>query len=264
MTTRPVFLLTDFGPRGIYQGVMRAVILARQPAVAVHDLGNGVSPGAVEEGAYLLEAALPFLPPDAVVVVVVDPGVGSARRGLAVLGGGRLFVGPDNGVLEPALAEPDAEARLLEEPTLRLARVSPTFHGRDVFAPAGAALAAGFPFEDVGAVVADPVRARHAGALRAADGSFRARVVHVDSFGNLVTDLPVSALEAAFPGHGFRVRVGDETIEALVRTFSDVESGALLSYRGSSGRLELALRDGDLAAHVGCGRGATVRVEATA
>lgn len=149
-----VSLLTDFGLADPYVGVMHGVIAARAPGVRVVDLGHGVAPQDVRQGGWCLAQAWPYFPAGSVHVAVVDPGVGSARRVLAARQGGHAFLAPDNGLLALVLDE-GAEVRALDVARFALPRVSRTFHGRDVFSPAAAALASGTPFEELGAVVDD-------------------------------------------------------------------------------------------------------------
>jgi len=262
---RPIFLLTDFGPGGYYQGVMRGVIAGIAPESAVHDLTHGVTPGDVNEAAFILEASLDHLPADVVAVVVVDPGVGGDRRILAARFGDRLVLAPDNGVLTRVLSRSDlAEVRRLSNERLRLEKVSATFHGRDVFAPAAAHLARGFPFREAGPEVGDPVRvgreAPGAGSDTGEQPVLVAQVIHVDPFGNLVTDVTRDEWIRRVGSPAFRIQAGPVTLTRLMRTFSDVRSGEPLAYMGSTENLELAIRDGNAAAAWGMGTGDEIRV----
>lgn len=157
---RPVFIVTlttDFGGSDAWVGAMKGVILARCPKARVVDISHGIDPGDLLGGALVLDDAAPWYPPGTVHVVVVDPGVGTDRRAIVVKSRKRWFVGPDNGVLWPAVqADPRAKVHALPVP----ATASPTFHGRDVFAPVAARLAAGSAFTEVGPPVTDPVSLR--------------------------------------------------------------------------------------------------------
>ena len=271
LTPRPIVLLTDFGTRDNYVGQVKGVLAGLVPGAALIDLTHEVSPFDVAEGAWLLETALPALPPDAVVFAVVDPGVGSERLPLALVAGDRSFVGPDNGLLSGALAdaarphEPaqvalagtGAEAYAIDAAVARPSGLSATFHGRDLFAPAAAALAAGRNPAELGPPL-DSVRALppFRGVVSPA-GAIQGEVIHVDRYGNLVTTIRAEQLPDAVT-----VRVGVQTIEGPARTFSDVPPGAPLCHVDSSGYLAIAVNQGDAGATPGAGRGVLVTVTA--
>jgi S-adenosylmethionine hydrolase len=229
-----ITLITDFGTADGYVGAMKGVIASRAPSARVVDITHEIAPGDVEAAAFALRQAAPLFPPGTVHVVVVDPGVGSARRGIVGVGRGQRFVGPDNGLFA-GVAERAFEivARRFRRPS-----VSATFHGRDVFAPAAAALARGARPEAAGPEVPLTALPREPG-----------RVVHVDRFGNLITDLVGIA----------EIRIGERTLPVL-RTYSDVAPGELVAYVGSAGSVEIGVRDGSAAQVLQLGRGA--RVEA--
>jgi hypothetical protein len=259
MATRPIFLLTDFGAGSYYPGVMKAVILGRNPGLRVEDLGHGVHPGAVLEGAFILAASWPYLPLDAVVVTVVDPGVGTSRRILAARIEGRTALAPDNGVLTGVLERPsDAAIFAVGRPDLELPERSATFHGRDIFAPIAARLALGLREDELGPRVEDAVRLAD-WAPTAGPALIRGRIIHVDTFGNLVSNIRRSQIDRA-GGRGI-VRVGGTELRGLALTYATVASGALLAYIGSSGHLEIAVRDGRADQHLGIGIGAEVAFE---
>lgn len=259
-----VTLTTDFGLRDGYVAAMKGVILSVCRDARLVDVSHEIAPQAIAEAVFVTSTVWPFFPPDAIHVCVVDPGVGTERRALLLLTARGRFIGPDNGVLSAALPEPlrarapegggvveltdDVGAFWLEEPAYRLADVSRTFHGRDVFAPAAAHLAAGVPPEHFGPradrmVALPPFRAR-----RDASGALRGRVLHVDRFGNLVTDVRGTDLPSEVV-----VRIGGRTIRGLSPTFGTSEG--LLAFVGSYGYLAVAVRDGsaarELGAHVG-------------
>ncbi len=247
-----ITLLTDFGTADPYVGELRGVLLSGAPDATLADLSHEVPPGDVRAAAYLLDRAWRRFPSGTVHLVVVDPGVGTERSALALRAGGHAFVGPDNGVLSPALREGAEEIVALPIPT----EASPTFHGRDVFAPAAAALATGRALASLGeAPSAPPVTLEEAEPVRVGD-RVTGVVVAVDSFGNLVTNLG-----AEHVGAGARIHVAGFGEIPLHRTFGEVGPGALLAYRGSGGRLEVAVRDGSAAARLGVGVGAPVWVE---
>ncbi|MDE2149800.1 MAG: SAM-dependent chlorinase/fluorinase [Gammaproteobacteria bacterium] len=242
-----IALLTDFGTQDAYVGVMKGVILDIVRDVRVVDLTHAVGPQDLRAGAYVLWSAYRYFPDGTVFCAVVDPGVGSARRALALrlAADGRryAFVAPDNGLLTPLLDSASLSAAVaLENPRYRLPAPSATFHGRDVFAPAAAHLAAGVPLEALGPAL-DPqslVRIDWPQPQRTPEG-WHGCVLYVDRFGNLITNLPGTAIADG----DWRVRVAQITIERIARTFADVPEGSPVAYIGSSGLLELGLRNGD-------------------
>jgi S-adenosylmethionine hydrolase len=255
-----VTLLTDFGGRDGYVGAMKGVILTRCPEARIVDLGHDVPPGDVAAASFALAAAAPHFPP-AVHVAVVDPGVGSARRGLALRIGEQRYVGPDNGLFAVALADaPHAPLAIhsLENRTLWRAPVSPVFHGRDVFAPVAAHLAAGGALEDVGPLLErDALAGSAASEPTWSGGALRGQIVYVDRFGNLVTNVRV-APDAA---QGAEVEIAGRTL-ALARTYQDAPSGELVALVGSTGRLEIAVNGGSAAQRLGASVGRVLLVRA--
>jgi S-adenosyl-L-methionine hydrolase (adenosine-forming) len=249
-----VTLLTDFGTRDPFVGVMKGVVLGRCPGAAIVDLTHEIEPQAIAAGAFWVGQAYRYFAAGSVHVAVVDPGVGSERRALVVRAEQQLFVGPDNGIFEVVLRRAGtAEARSIELERLGLKGPSRTFHGRDVFAPVAGLLAAGaLAFEDVGPAVV-PVATRHVPQANVAATSAEGEVVVTDRFGNLVTNLE------GFETTGARVSVAGRTL-ALVGTYADVEPGALAALVGSFGQLEIAERDGSAARTLGAQRGTPVRV----
>ncbi len=254
-------LLTDFGTRDSYVGVMKGVILGIAPGVALVDLTHEIPPQNVRAAAYNLLVSYRYFPAGTVFCCVVDPGVGSQRRAVAVRAGAYTFVCPDNGLLTAVLNEtPAAHAVSLENPEYHLPHVSATFHGRDIFAPVAAHLARGVPLEALGPEL-DPghlVRLDWPRPRPTADGGWEAVVVYADHFGNLVTNLPGHLL--APPADAWRVDVGPLTISGVRRTFADVEVGEPVAYVGSSGFLELAVRQGNARRQWNVGPGLMVRL----
>jgi S-adenosylmethionine hydrolase len=265
-TRKPPVLafLTDFGEEDAYVASMKGVALGICPRARLVDVTHAVAPGDLLGAAMVLDDARRWLPEGTVFVVVVDPGVGTERRALAARAGGRFFVGPDNGVLWPALAA-DARARVREirSPRFRLKSVSDTFHGRDLFAPAAAALAAGRRLEAAGPAAADPARLE--GFFPERRGArLEGRVLRVDRFGNLVTSVRAEDLEAAFgsvPFPTLDIRLGGRLVDETARTYGLARAGVPFALLGSGGRLEVALRDGSAAAALSARRGDPVTVE---
>lgn len=257
-----VTLLTDFGTRDGYAGAMKGRILAENPALSVVDLTHDVPPGDVLFGAFALAQAVSFFPAGTVHCAVVDPGVGSGRAAIVVEHAGQLLVGPNNGLFGLTVRGPRRAYRILEASlhpdTDRGVGVCPTFHGRDIFAPAAARLASGQSPAALGPEMGDLVPLSMAEPVRTGEG-FRAQVIHVDRFGNLVTNVPEDCLSLA-PPQRWIVEVGSAEIGGVSRTFSDVESGRLVAYVGGAGYVEVAVRDGSAARLLDLGRGAPVMI----
>jgi S-adenosylmethionine hydrolase len=234
-------LTTDFGVRDSFVGTMKGVILSRCPAACIVDVCHDVPPQQIRTGALRLASAAPYFPAGTVHVAVVDPGVGGDRRAIAIDAGGQRFVGPDNGVLTLA-APPNAAGWRAVEITSRahmLRQVSQTFHGRDVFAPAAAHLAAGGALDDLGAAVAPVVELRL--PVPARDGRrLRGIVQDVDRFGNLITNVRADQLSDDYVE---RVCVGGATIHGLSHWYDP--SRNLIALVDSDGWLEVAAPGGN-------------------
>jgi S-adenosylmethionine hydrolase len=250
-----ITLTTDFGQRDPWVGIMKGVILRVIHDVQLVDLTHEIAPHDIMEAALALEAAAPFFPDRTVHLAVVDPGVGSPRRALALSTRGHLFVGPDNGLFTPFLEGRDWRAVEIQATSLGGAQPSRTFHGRDIFAPVAARLAAGASLASLGPQVRDPVRLRWPVASRTAEGLV-GEVVHVDRFGNLVTSIRAEDLgPGAAPRLGnIAIDVGRESL-TLVGTYADIPRGRAAGLIGSSGRLEISMREASAAAALGLGRG---------
>jgi S-adenosylmethionine hydrolase len=245
-----ITLLTDFGTADSYVAEVKGVLLSAAPEATLVDLTHSVPPGDVRAGAYLLGRAWHQFPAGTVHLAVVDPGVGTARAALAIGAHGHWFVGPDNGLFTFVLR--DAEVQIVSLPTPTGA--SPTFHGRDLFAPAAAALATGRPLATLG----EPLAAMPARLVYAEphyEGkSVVGQVVYVDRFGTLITNL-TSELVPPYA----TVEVEGLEIGPLRRTFGDVPTGGLVAYVGSGGQIEIAVRDGSASRRLGMGVDGRVR-----
>jgi hypothetical protein len=247
--TPPITLLTDFGTADGYVGEVKGVLCTLAPSAPLVDISHDLAPQDVEGARLAVARYWRRFPPGTVHLVIVDPGVGTSRAALAVASEGRYLVGPDNGVLSPSLFALDARAVRLPEP----AAAAPTFHGRDVFAPVAALLARGTPLEAVGEPHGDPVRRRTPPPLRREDGALEGEVLTFDRFGNAVTNLvPARPLPL-----GATVETMGQVIP-LVRTYGDVPPGAPLALVGSSGLVEVAVRNGSAAGRFGMARGQRV------
>jgi S-adenosylmethionine hydrolase len=261
---RVISLLTDFGTRDEYVGVIKGVILARNPQAVVVDISHAVAPQDVLGAAHMLKAAYPYFPHATVHVVVVDPGVGGRRAIVALaLEDGPLFLAPDNGVLTPILldARPQEVVRV-ENPAFFLDRISRTFHGRDIFAPVAAAIASGVPLRRLGPPMApgDLVRIDLLAARRDGANAVSGIIVGVDRFGNLITNID-AALLAAAPHPHVQVRIGAHRIQGLAATYEAAAPQRALALIGSRGTLEIAINCGNAAETLSVGTGATVRVD---
>ena len=248
--TRIITLLTDFGTADGYVGEMKGVLASNAPDCAIVDIAHDVAAHDVEAGRLAVARYWHRFPVGTIHIAVVDPGVGGARAAIAVESEGRLLVGPDNGLLSPAMLYQGARCVALPVP----ASAAPTFHGRDVFAPAAAQLATGTPLDSLGALCTDPVVRRTPEATRGADGATHGIVISIDRFGNLVTNL-ITRRQGA-------VDIGGASV-SICRTYSDVASGELTALIGSSGLVEIAVRDGSAAALLGVQRGERVVLRAT-
>ena len=242
-----VTLLTDFGLEDAYVGAMKGAILSMFARAIVVDITHGVRPFAVLQGAFLLDSAWRSFPPGTVHVAVVDPGVGTERRAIAFKAADHYFVGPDNGLFT-FLNDPLSETVELATPP----EAAPTFHGRDVFAPVAARLAAGAALAGLGRPHrAEPLRLPDAWASKVGE-AWRAQALHCDHFGNVISNLPIRALARIKQANGMRVRT--------VETYEDAPPNELVALVGSSGRIEFALREGSAAARLHVAPGDTLLV----
>lgn len=243
-------------------GVVHGVVHGICPGARLVDLTHAIPAGDVTRAAFVLEAAAPDFAPGTVHLAVVDPGVGTDRRALAVAAHGQLFVGPDNGLLEWAFDDPAAEIHALAEEKFFRSQVSRTFHGRDVFAPVAAHLAGGVPIAALGPIVKDPVRLKRA-VPHLDGGALYGSVMFVDRFGNAITNLDEASIAAAFPKlpeSTLSIEVAGRTVRGLARSYGDAPIGTLVAILGSSGRLELAEVGGHASSRFGIGARDPVRV----
>ena len=262
-----VALITDFGTRDHYAGATKGAILAACPEATLVDIAHDLPPHDVAEAAYCLAASYRAFPAGAVFLAVVDPGVGSERRAIAVGGGGYRFVGPDNGILGLVLAElPSPCVHAVTNSALFRRPVSSTFHARDIFAPVAGCLARGVAFEDVGPAIGDPVALAIVPPRQVGESEWEGTVIHTDRFGNLTTNIGGREMGAIFE------RVGGDPTEIvvalegvvlpLVTSYSEVSEGEACALVGSSARLEVAVHRDSAARVLGAGPGAKVRVRA--
>ncbi len=254
-------LLTDFGLDDPYVGVMKGVVLRRLAHAQLVDLTHGVAPQDVRQAAVLLQDSHAYFPEGTVHLVVVDPGVGTERAVLVAAAGGQRFVGPDNGVLAPVLEAASAPVVVrLDRPDLALQDVSSTFHGRDIMAPAAAALAGGSGVEEMGARTSAWCKL----ALPQAEverGAVRGEVLYADRFGNLVSNIRKRDLAAGGLGAPeAAVCVASQRLAGIQNAYACVAPGTVCALINSVGRLEIAVRNGSAAAVLGMGPGAKIAV----
>jgi S-adenosyl-L-methionine hydrolase (adenosine-forming) len=263
---RFITFLTDFGLRDDFVGTCHGVMKRIAPDVQVIDITHGIPPQAVLQGALTLANTLPFMP-EGVHLAVVDPGVGGARRALALRDvEGRIHVGPDNGLLLPAAEKFGgiAEAHELTNPEYALESVSRTFHGRDLFSPAAAHLSLGVPLAELGPPLAVDALARldiprpEVGLSR-----IRCTVLSIDSFGNVQLNLDRSHLEevGVVPGTRVELQVASERYYAVAaRTFADARPGDIILYEDAYRNVSIAITDGRAAAMLGIKEGQDLRI----
>ncbi len=241
--SRPIITLTtDFGLSDHYVGTMKGVLLSRCRDAQIVDISHEIRPFSIVSGAYAIDQAVAYFPVGSVHVVVIDPGVGTPRKPLLVEAAGQLFIAPDNGVLSLILhRDPRAIVWEISNKELLLPSPSSTFHGRDVFAPAAAALACGqVRPDDVGPVIAQPVLQADLFPRQMGQDHWRGIVLSVDRFGNIVTNLRLADF-SELPSRAFSLRLAGFEITEMVQTFSDATSGLCFAYFGSSGFVELGM-----------------------
>ncbi len=247
---RPIFFLTDFGTRDYYVAAVKAVMLGICPGLTIIDITHEVEPFNVKQGAFILRQIAPFLPESSVVLAVVDPGVGTKRKAIVVKGRRQIFVAPDNGLTYPAASHQGiVEIREIKEGELTLPR-SGTFDARDVFGPIAAHIACGLRLEEVGPRLADMVRLE-LGEARFEGDRVIAEVLHIDRFGNVVTDIPISKFEEWRSSTEFSVAVKGRGFSCIYgRSYGELgERLGLIP--GSSGYMELSLKEKSAASLLG-------------
>lgn len=258
-----IALLTDFGLRDAFVGVLRGVILGIAPDARLVDITHDTPPQDIATGAWTLATAWRFFPEGSIFLCVVDPGVGSARLPIALRAGKYYFVGPDNGLCTPMLTTGEPiTAVALTEPRYQRPNPAPTFHGRDIFAPAAAHLAAGVPLQSLGSALAPdrlitlpfPQPSWEGGALCG-------ELLHVDHYGNLITSIGGDLAAAVLASPASTLTIAGHGITARGRSFAEGASGQPMLYLDSSGYLAIAVRDASAAALLSAKRGDPVRVE---
>lgn len=257
---KPVFFLTDFGTKDYYVAAVKAAMYRICPNLNIIDITHEIEPFNIKQGAFILCQIVPFLPEGAVVLAVVDPGVGTERRAIVVKGRRHVFVAPDNGLIYPAVSQQGIiEIREIKEGELTLPR-SGTFDARDVFGPITAHIACGLELENVGPKLADMVKLK-LGEARFEEDKVVAEVLHVDRFGNVVTDIPIRRFEDWCSDVEFTVIVKGATFSCIYERSYGELGEKLGIIPGSSGYMELSLREKSAAVLLGLRPGGTIVVK---
>ena len=268
-----IALLTDFGLSDAYVGTMKGVLLSICPAARLIDLSHDIEPQNVRQAAYVLLTAVRYFPPDTIFLVVVDPGVGTAREPIAVQTDHGTYVAPNNGVLSYVLQRARVKHTvILENPTYRLSSPSKTFHGRDIFSPAAAQLANGMSITALGPALPE-LQSLPDPRLDIAPPCIRGEVLHTDRFGNVITSIGnliwtgATALELVpqfGPPHSpffipdaqtCEITIGSQSIHGIAPTYGSVPLGAITALVGGSGQLEIGINQGHAARSLGVGIG---------
>jgi len=255
--------MTDFGIKDGNVGVMKGVILGIAPHTQIVDLSHTISPQNIQEAALVLARSAPYFPPGTIHVVVVDPGVGTARRHIAARLGEQYYVCPDNGILTPLFERAETEGWPVEivhtnKPDFWLPVVSHVFHGRDVFSPVAAHLVSGVPLGALGTPIQDPVRLSLPRPQRTTSG-WRGEVIHIDHFGNISTNLRVEHLGE--PPPSIEMHLCGVNIHGMVRTFGERPPGELVALYGSTGNLIVSVVNGNAALRLNAKVGDLVEVQ---
>ncbi|NMB88616.1 MAG: SAM-dependent chlorinase/fluorinase [Chloroflexi bacterium] len=256
-----ITLLTDFGVEDGYPGIMKGVIWRIAPDTHIADITHAIRPQNILDGALALQRSVPYFPPGSVHVAVVDPGVGTPRRPIAARLGEQYFVGPDNGLVTCLLRETRRRGETavfvhLDRPQFWLPQVSHSFHGRDVFAPAGAHLVNGTPLEALGTPIDDPIELDLPAPRRTPHG-LQGQIIHIDHFGNLATNIEPLHVQGLAPQ---QVRIGPRLIPGIARTFGDGRPGDLLALWDSAGYLSISVVNGSAAARLTAQTGDAVEI----
>ncbi len=256
-----VTLTTDFGLKDGNVGVMKGVIWSIAPRAQIADISHQISPQNIPEAALVISRAAPYFPPGTVHVVVVDPGVGTARRPIGAQLSNQFYVAPDNGVLTLLLEQAERAKETVEfvhlnRPNFWLTEVSNVFHGRDIFAPVAGHLAAGVPLRVLGSPISDPVRLTFPQPQHTANG-LTGEVIHIDHFGNIHTNIRIEHLGQA---PNVQVKICSSTIAGMVKTFGERPDGELIALYGSSGNLIISTVNGSAAKRLGANIGDLVEV----
>lgn len=253
-----ITLTTDFGYRDYYVSAMKAVILSKCPKVRLVDVSHDILPQDIMAGAWILRNSAFLYPKGTIHLAVVDPGVGTKRKPIAVETKGHYFVGPDNGIFSLLSSYTELNAFEILHDDIMKQTISSTFHGRDIFAPAAAMLANGMPIHELGKPIEEINSYRWASPISDDEG-IQGWVVHIDTYGNLITNIPEELLEKC-KSQPFKIYVGTTIINSTVSTFSDVTDGETVALIGSAGTLEICVNKGSASEMLSVYKGAPVSV----
>lgn len=258
MPLQLITLLTDFGTTDAYVGIVKGILIARAPQARLVDLVHAADSGSLYAAAYLLTSAAPYFPPGTVHLVLANPGSAPNSRIIAAAVDGQYIVAPDNGVVAPLLAErPPSIVVSVQDNRFLLEATKHTFHSRVIYAPAAAALATGTRLDELGPTVTEWTLLPHAAAKVEANGNVLGEIVHIDRFGNLVTNVGASQLPIR-P----RITVGSTMIDGITSSYGAVEAGGVLAMIGNTGKLEISINRGSAAQKLFVSRTDPVRIEA--
>ncbi|MEX0680551.1 MAG: SAM-dependent chlorinase/fluorinase [Balneolales bacterium] len=255
--SRIITLTTDFGSQDYYVSAMKAVMLQIYPEVRIVDISHDLPPQDIMAGAWVLKNTAFLYPAGTIHLAVIDPGVGSNRRPVLVKVRDQFFVGPDNGLF--SLVSEENKPRVVELMNQKYWRniISTTFHGRDIFAPVAAHLCKGEPMEAFGVERSDLTTYRWAKPI-SDDKGIQGWVMHIDRYGNLVTNIPETLIKEHKNSPAFKIYVGNTILKTIAGSFSDVPDGEAVALIGSSGMLEIAINKGNAERMLGIEKGAPV------
>lgn len=254
-----ITLTTDFGVQDHYVGVLKAVILSIAPDIRLIDISHDIPPQDIMAGAWVVRNSAMLFPPGSVHLVVVDPGVGTSRKPIAMQIEKQFFVGPDNGIFSLIADQYDHRAVELTESSFWRLNPSKTFHGRDIFAPVAACLATGTELNELGSPLESLETYRWAVPISDRDG-VQGWIMHIDRFGNLITNIPEEMIAETGEGANLKIYVGNTILNNLVETFGEVLEGEPAAYIGSSGMLEIAINKGNAHEMLGVEKGAQISI----
>jgi len=252
-----ITLTTDFGLQDYYVSAMKAVMLGISPDVRLVDISHEIPSQDIMAGSWVLKNSAMLFPPETVHLVVVDPGVGTDRNAIALQIEDQYFIGPDNGIFSLLTQEQDFKAIRLSNPEYWRTERSSTFHGRDIFAPAAAHISRGVPLEKLGEPLDDLVTYRWTVPISDKDG-IEGMVIHIDKFGNLITNITKSLIEDVVGEKGIKIYVGNTILDEIASTFGTVAEGEPVAYIGSSGMLEIGINKGNAGEMLGVQKGAQI------
>lgn len=254
-----ITLTTDFGLQDHYVSAMKAVILGISPDVRMIDISHDIPAQDIMAGAWVIRNSAFLFPENTVHLVVIDPGVGTSRQPICLRIHDQYFVGPDNGIFSLLYDEFEYEAFKLSKREFWREEVSRTFHGRDIFAPVAAHISRGVPLKDLGEPASDLVTYHWAVPIADKDG-LQGWVVHIDRFGNLITNISEQLMREHIRSSRLKIYVGNTMIKKLVKTFGDVEDGDPAAFIGSSGMLEIGINKGNASRLLNVDKGAQISI----